>query len=260
MSYGRPAGEQLEERATHGVDVGAGPHALAHDLLGRHVRRRAERHARGGDAVVLTEAAGQAEVHQLHHDLAAHARDHDVAGLDVAMDDARLVHGRERRQQANGDAHRDAHVHGAALDEVREGLTGQELHHDERMTHGVEAHVEDAHDVGVAHRGERLGFAQEAHALHGAGQELAVQDLQRDGAPRVQLGGPVHHAHGAAAELLGERVAIGAAGGRGLGAGGGRVRRPQTACAGAAAGVALGAAGLANYKGGTVSHRLASSA
>ena len=71
-------------------------------LLGRHVPRRAEQHARIGDALAEDRPAagrsrkqpGQAEVE--HLDVAIGA-DHQVLGLDVAVDDARGVSGPQRR-------------------------------------------------------------------------------------------------------------------------------------------------------------------
>ena len=84
---GQRAGEQLEHDDARGVDVAALVQLRASRLLGAHVERRA-----GGSAhhlLRLPPLAGHAEVHQLHH---AVAHDHHVLRLQVAVDDARLVH------------------------------------------------------------------------------------------------------------------------------------------------------------------------
>ena len=87
---GRLAGQHLVGHRAQRVHVAAGADvALAHRLLGRHVRRRAERHAGLGHAA----AAGL-----LHRERDAEVGDQrlailqqDVLGLDVAMDDALRV-------------------------------------------------------------------------------------------------------------------------------------------------------------------------
>ena len=95
--------------------VGAEVERLALDELGRHVRRRAEELAGDGHALQVDDLR-DAEVHQLEHAVLA---DHDVLGLDVAVDDAGGVRVRERAADLDGDQRRD----------LREGerARGQEL-------------------------------------------------------------------------------------------------------------------------------------
>ena len=69
-------------------DAGRSPE-VALGLLGRHVGRRAQDGAGGGErGVVALEPAGQAEVHD---DQAAPGVDHDVGRLEVAVDDPLAV-------------------------------------------------------------------------------------------------------------------------------------------------------------------------
>ena len=85
----RLAGEDFVQHAAQRVDVGAGVDGLAAGLLGGQVLGGADH--RGGlrDAVAAVgDRAGDAEVHHLHR---AGLADHDVGGLDVAVDDAVLV-------------------------------------------------------------------------------------------------------------------------------------------------------------------------
>ena len=78
------AGQQFVEDQADGKLVGARIQFLAHRLLGRHVLHGADHHAGLGHAVAL-QGARQAEIHD---DDAAGLVAHDVAGLQIAMDDA----------------------------------------------------------------------------------------------------------------------------------------------------------------------------
>ena len=106
----RAAAQALEERDAHGPEV------HLHLLLARlgeraHVRGRAGDAAHGGGegaAAARLDAMRDAEVDEL--DLVQRAaqalrvgRHHDVLGLDVAVDEARAVHGREAAQQPGDD-------------------------------------------------------------------------------------------------------------------------------------------------------------
>ena len=70
----------------------------------------------------------QAEVEHLHGAVVA---DHDVGRLQIAMDDAARVRGRQRVGDGNGDAQHLAQAHAVARDERIEALAAHVLHHDE---------------------------------------------------------------------------------------------------------------------------------
>ena len=100
----RPPGEQLEEHAAGGVQVGARVDRLALRLLGREVLGRADDGlGLGHRRVGVGHRAGDAEVHHLDR---AVVGDHDVRGLDVAVDDAVAVAVAERVEDALGDPQR----------------------------------------------------------------------------------------------------------------------------------------------------------
>ena len=86
----RPAGEQGVEHGAQAVDVGRRGDLAprAGDLLGRHVRRRAQDQAGLRDPAVVLEAAGQAEVGDVGPALAV---EQDVGRLQVAVEDAAQV-------------------------------------------------------------------------------------------------------------------------------------------------------------------------
>ncbi|MCU0241095.1 MAG: hypothetical protein MUF51_01575, partial [Vicinamibacteria bacterium] len=88
-----PPGQHLEQDQADSIDVGACVDALAAGLLGREIGHRAHH---GADRRDLLDPGviGDAEV---HHDRAALAVDHDVARLEIAMDDAALVDGGDAR-------------------------------------------------------------------------------------------------------------------------------------------------------------------
>ena len=103
------AGEALEEHAAERPDVGAPVDRLAARLLGAHVGRGAEDHARAGARRAVS--VGEADEVGLRVEpapapplaspksstlTAPAGREHHVAGLEVAVDDPRLVRGLER--------------------------------------------------------------------------------------------------------------------------------------------------------------------
>ena len=109
-------GQHLVKYYAEGPDVGASVDRLAARLLGTHISRRAQDHARlrhrqrkrrrhGGartwrDCAELARGLGEAEIENLDH---AGGREFDVGRLQIAMDDAILV----GRFQAFGDLPRD---------------------------------------------------------------------------------------------------------------------------------------------------------
>ena len=90
--------------------------------------------------------------------LAAH---HDVRGLEVAVDDALVVGGRQRFGQCRADRHEAVDRHPALGDELVERLALDELHRQEVDAVGLLDGV-DGDDARVIERGEGLGLALEA--------------------------------------------------------------------------------------------------
>ncbi len=87
---GRFAGEHLVGHRAERVHVAARPDlAFAHGLFGRHVGRRAERHAGLGHAGAAGLLHGERDAEVGDQGLAILQQ--DVLGLDVAVDDAALV-------------------------------------------------------------------------------------------------------------------------------------------------------------------------
>ncbi len=163
--------DQLVQHRAQREQVAARVDALAFDVLGRHIRRRAQQLAGGGDVVFVGDA-GDAEVTQ--HDggvamrvqiAAAFAAHHDVFGLDVAVDHALAMgHGQGPRHLAadhRGDLGKARRVR---QDLAAQRRAGDELGDQEALVGFVDAIGVDLKDVGMAQSGHGLRLALEAQA------------------------------------------------------------------------------------------------
>ena len=205
VGVGRRAGEQLVEDRADRVDIRALVDELAARLLGGHVRRRADdlagdRRARARSRrrdVFARVRLGQialaiAREAPVDHDGLAERADHDVRGLEIAVDHALAV------RVTDGVGDRD-HVwqereplaqRGALGDLLLEGRSLDELHHvvriavrpASRLVHGDDARVlEPRRDQRLAHEPRLARFVAPEQLLH------------RDGATETL----VHRAHDA---------------------------------------------------------------
>ncbi|MFT3774796.1 MAG: hypothetical protein QM820_56325 [Minicystis sp.] len=191
--------EHLEEDDAERVDVGARVELidLAAELLGRHVAGRAHDladlrlrlRAGGDDALVGILAGGdlgEAPVEQVH---LAEITEHDVAGLEIAVQHAaRVGEGDREADAAEGGEELAARVDGggglvALLERVHDGgerLAVEALHGEEGRAVGPHAEVVDGHDRGVLELALHAGLALEAHARVGLRRGLLAEELHRD--------------------------------------------------------------------------------
>ena len=193
---GRRAGQALEEDAAEREHVGARVHIQrALRLLGRHVHGRPQGRAGLGQAQRgrVEQAARDAEVEQL--DLGnVLARQEDVGGLDVAVDDPVLVgHGQGLRDPADH-AHRGAQVDGTAGQPVLQGLAVEPFHDQVVLAVGGLAVGDVAHDGRMGDGGQAVRLLLKALAKLRA---EAGRDLHRHGFAGGQIDAPVDHAHAA---------------------------------------------------------------
>jgi len=182
------------------------------DLLGRHVGDRAEDLALGGDrfrrqlgqrrAHALIGELGEAEVEDLDLSLGV---DHDVRGLQVAMDDAFLVGGGHRFGQRYGDLEELLETQAAGWHDVVEPPPFHQLHGEEVEAIGL-FHRVDGDDVGMIEGGDGLGLALESLQALLAGGEIRREDFQSNVPPQCGVFGPVDLTHPALAELGGDSV------------------------------------------------------
>ncbi len=185
--------------------------ALTGGLLRRHVRGRAED---GADAREPTAALRaylrDAEVEHLHEVLRPSPLDqHDVVGLQIAVNDAGGVRGAEAA------GHLACDEKGAldgerrvGADELGEALALDVLEHEIERAVGELAEIRRHGDVRVVDAAGRDRL--ELEPLHDLrhGRHFAVQYLHRDGLAHQDVLTAVHGAHAADAELLVDPVPV----------------------------------------------------
>ena len=201
--------ERGPQRDPERPQVGRRRGRLAVGALGGDVRRRPHHHPGGGQRRVAVEV-GDAEVAEHGPPAAGAAAEHDVPGLDVAVQDPGRVRRGEPGQQVDtdrGDLVRGQHP--PLGDDVVQRARRQRLHHDPGSA--VLLHdVEDRHRAvgGDPGRGARLAHRPGAQGLALRGVDAGWGDDLLDGDGTLQhlvAAGP-DDAHPAPAEHLGEPV------------------------------------------------------
>src|SRR5581483_1856809 len=130
-------------------------------LFGRHVRGAPEEHSILRELELLRQVElRDSEVHDLGLDaVALAAREKYVLRFQITVDDALRVRGNEGMDDGQNRANcLDGGETPASLENRRQVLPDEPLHHDERLAALGEPEVEDAHDGGVreASGGARL--------------------------------------------------------------------------------------------------------
>ena len=124
----KAAGQHLEEDDPQGIEVRAGAGLLALDLLGRHILGRPDHHVAAGDAF----GADQAGDPEIHDPGVAISVDHDVRGLEIAVDDPQPVGLGEPLGNLAGHPEGGAHSHlPRAPDEGLQVIAPDVFHGDE---------------------------------------------------------------------------------------------------------------------------------
>ena len=203
----RLAGQALVEDAAERVQVGARVDVVPGDLLGRDVLQRADDVARRGDPAQRAGALGQAEVGEVTVLLAAGARDQDVRGLHVTVDEPLLV-GRvqrlgnllEQRDRANG-------VECAFLREQVSQIRAVDVAHGEEQRAVLLSRVEDRDDMRVVERGGNARLAQEALAEAAVIGKVGCDHLERHLAPEALFLSAIDRAHSSSADEPFDQVA-----------------------------------------------------
>ena len=123
---------------------------------------------------------GDAEVEQLDHPLVADVGDEDVAGLEIAVDDAHVVRRLQRRADRLEDLQHLGGREAAALVQDRPQVDPlEQLHHVERPAVGELAELEDVDDARVLDHVDGLRLLHEARDHLRRGRQLPAQHLHR---------------------------------------------------------------------------------
>ena len=142
----------------------------------------------------------QPEIEQLR----ARLRQHDVARLEIAMDDAGAVRSRERVGNLNPDLQRLVERQRTLLQPLFERLALQVLH-DQEVDPVLAADVVHGADVRMTEGGERLGLALEPLLQVRVGGDVLGKDFDGDRAVQARVGRLVDLAHPARTERGGNR-------------------------------------------------------
>ena len=146
-------------------------------------------------------ALGEPEVEQL----GAALGQHDVAGLQVAVDDAGAMRLVERRRDLDRDLQRLVERQRALRQPVGQRLAFEVLH-DEKRRALLLADVVERADVRMRELAIGAAFAVEPFAELRVGGQRVGEDLDRDGAVEARVARLVHLAHAARADRGGDLV------------------------------------------------------
>ncbi len=199
------AGQHLVEHGPEGVDIGARVRDIAPELLGSDVLGGAQDRARVGE-IPTAFGLGDAEV---GHQDATVVGQHDVGGLDVAMDDAGEVGGVQGVGHVGRDLHRPRRTERAVLLKVfPKGLAPHQFHHD-RVDALDRDRVVDRHDAAMVQSRRRPGLVAEPRDEAGIVGQVTVQDLDRHPPVQRQVEGAPDLRHPAGGQEIMEFVAVG---------------------------------------------------
>ena len=133
----------------------------------------------------------------------------DVAGLDVAMDDAAGMGHREAAGHVRGDPHgHPRRERRSVADARREVVPVHELHDEERLV-PVRAGAEIPNDRGVVEHGGRVSLAPEPQGEVRIGDDLGPQQLHGHLPAELRVPRPEDGGHAAPPDQLVEAVATG---------------------------------------------------
>jgi hypothetical protein len=202
----QPSCQQLEQDHPRRVDVRPRVHAFRLGLLGGHVRGRSEDDP--DERRILGRARRARALEELRHPkvenpdvigLAGQRLQEDVRGREIAVNDPLAVGEVQPAQRLADDVERAPRRHGPFVDQIRQRLPLEELHHQVRHT-AVDPKVGDRDDVGVRRRRERPRLALETATPLGRRGRALLQHLDRHQPIELDVPALVDHADAADAQ------------------------------------------------------------
>ena len=200
----RAAGQQLVKDRTERIYVRRRPHFVRFSLglLGRHVRRRAQDRARGGQVARLQ--LGQTEVGDLGRVVRG---EQDVRRLQVPVDDAQPMSRLDGPGKLLDQAGRLVRQQRRTVEALSEAPAADVLERQERQP-VVFPDLMDLDDVRMAHSCDGVGFSQKACAALGVGVRARQKHLERHVAGRVRLPGAVDDARAAPPQFFEDLIRL----------------------------------------------------
>lgn len=211
----RAAGEQFVKHAAEGEDIGALIDLAAPGLLGAHVsagahdladhggrvvalgRSDGRRERGGGIDLRVIDGSRKAEIEHLHPAIRS---EHDVAGLEIAVDDSLLVGDGESRGDLSGERKGLRDGKHAPCEQRGESLALDVLEHE--IVGAVPLfEAVDCANAGVTHESKYAGLALEPGQTIGAGRDMCRQSLDGDIAIEPGIAGQIDLAHSAPAKF-----------------------------------------------------------
>ena len=191
---GQLTGERFVHEHAERVEVGLGDYVRTDALLRCHVLGRTERVASLRERLGARQLA-HSKVEDLRRCVVA---EEDVAGLEIAMNDALLVRRRERATDADEHRDREAWSDDVLTRElVGEGAPIQALHDDVHRAVGHLVEVVDARDVRMVDVDLDVGLATQACDLAAVLRGSAAEHLHGDLVAERGVLGRVDHADAA---------------------------------------------------------------
>jgi hypothetical protein len=149
---------------------------------------------------------GQSQINNLRRCAVTLQLNHDVAGLDVAMDEILFVYRAQTGGYLSGDFQCELHFQPAKLSyELVQRFPIDKLH---RVEVAVATHSQVKHrsDVWMTHTGSSASLSNQPPARRCVTNELGVNNFQRHGTPKIDIDRFVRNSHRAATKL--DRVSI----------------------------------------------------
>jgi hypothetical protein len=210
----RPPGEQLEGHDREGVAIRGSHRPVGGPLLRSHVGRRAQPRAlprQGRDLVAsgVRDQLGDPEIQDVGGRAIGGAREHDVVGLEIAVNDTLGVGGVDRRGDLPEEVEGDGGRHHPRLEPRPQRLPVQQIHHQVQSAVVEPTDREHVHDVGMIDLIDGAGLAQEPLGRRWPTRQLAAQDLDRHPLADQRVASGVDLAHPTGAERPLDHVVAG---------------------------------------------------